>query len=177
MKLLARPRSPATEPMPTMVSGAPSRTVLEQREHPERRAGEIAVDQRARLCKVLLRGRLLAEHAVGDDDLVERAEARAQVVCGLLDPVHRGEIDRRTISALARAACLQVRRDGGEPVLAPRRKNEIAALRGAAPRVSLRDRRGRAQDQDPHAASAVTRRQKSDMMFGSRCASTLRQSG
>ena len=50
-------------------------------------------------------------------------------------------------------------------------------LRGAAPRIGLRDRRGRAEDHDSHAASALTRRQKSDMMAGSRRASTVRQAG
>ena len=69
------------------------------------------------------------------------------------------------------AARDEVRCNRGEPVFAPPEKDEFVAGGGPAPRIGLRDRRRSAKHHDgvgiAHAAS-VTRRQKSEMMAGSR---------
>ena len=54
MKLLARPRSPATEPMPTMVSGAFAGCRFSSARIQSAALVKLRVDQRARLREVLL---------------------------------------------------------------------------------------------------------------------------
>ena len=56
-------------------------------------------------------------------------------------------------------------------------EHEIGPVHGTPACIGLRNRRGGAEDQDLHAASIVTRRQKSDMIAGSRAASNFRQAG
>src|SRR5215213_7365320 len=92
-------------------------------------------------------------------------------------------VDRRKIrnEEIGRcgAACFEIGRDRGKSFFVATCKYEAAPPCGAPARVGLCDRGGRPENEDTlaHAASAVTRRQKSDMMAGSRCASTVRHAG
>ena len=143
------------------------------------RAGQVGVEHGARNGRIAFGLRLVPQHAVSDQDLVRLAEARTQVARARLDGVERGEIDLDGLGG-GGAAHLEILGDGREPVQPPAGEDERGALARARPRVGLGDRGGGSQHQDAAraaAASAVTRLQKSDMMAGSRNASTRRQSG
>ena len=178
MKLLARPRSPATEPTTMKVSGRAG----------SRRA-QIANSHRATLTKLTLmisaaqrhvgeRALLLAQNAVGDQDLVgksmpldETAEDRIAIsLAGQIEhfdgrrAAARGEIGGIGLQVIAVAADQQ----------------KHGAALGGEPRIGLRDRRGAAENPDiarRRGIHCVTRRQKSDMILGSRNDSNRGHSG
>ena len=115
-----------------MVSAAPAAAPSRiSRQDPQRRAGEVGVDQHARLRQILLGRRLLAERPVGEKDLVGCAEARRDGDARLSSTF---SIAARSIGEDLRglgAAGDEVGRIRGEPLLQPPREDEARALRGA----------------------------------------------
>ena len=172
---------------------------------PQRRTGEIDVDDAASLVGAILGRDLLAQHAIGQQDLIGEPGLLQHGAEARLGLVHIGQVrhqgfDRRGPSRR------EIGRDGGETLLLARHEDETRAGTSTAAAERRGDGRGGAEDENApmrnrgalpnprvstdgarvrsrhrrrivHAVPPVTRRQKLDEMAGSRRASTSRQRG
>lgn len=153
--------------------------VFQERKRPHGRTGEIRVEHESRGWYVALRLGLITEQSIGNDDFIRLRKLSPHRLRSRFDSFDQGEIENKALRR-ARSARNQVARNGSKPTFVPPDQDKPDMLNGSPTRIGLSDGGRRTEYQYAkiaHAAPLRTRRQKSDIIAGSRCCSCAAQFG